>query len=108
MTVPVHFATTDRTIRHTGRDRASVPMHAHMNGTIAGHGLPPHHQIHSLTATAHTAGTGMLTTTTTHARTNPTAALAGHDTSCRMTLPSYSTTPASEASGNAPVRADTA
>ncbi|MEV4245813.1 hypothetical protein AB0J63_20660 [Streptosporangium canum] len=36
----------------------------------------------------------MLTTITTHARANATQALATHDTSCRMILPSRSVPPA--------------
>ena len=65
MTVPVHRATSERTIRQTGRDRAECPTHAHTNGAIHDHGFPP--QIATATAAAHTAGTSMLTTATTHA-----------------------------------------
>ena len=52
-------------------------MQAHTSGAIHVHGFP--HQIATATAEAQTAGTSTLTTSTTHARTNPTQALATHD-----------------------------
>jgi hypothetical protein len=84
--MPVHFPTTERTIRLTGRPRTKVPRHAHTNGAIHDHVLPLH-QKHSATAVAQRAGTGIVTTTTTHARPNPAKALAHHDLTCRMFLP---------------------
>ena len=52
-------------------------MPAHRSGAIQVHGFC--HQIATTRAEAHTAGTIRLITTTMHARTNPTQALATHD-----------------------------
>src|SRR5882762_241949 len=86
MTVAVHFATRKRNARPTGRDRAMVAVLASTNNGTHDHGLPAH-QIPSTRAAAQTAGTSMLTTTTTHDRTNPTQALVTHDTTCPMIPP---------------------
>ena len=86
MTVVVHLATRERTIRQTGRDRTSVPKHTRINGAAHDHGFAAPHQMPSATAAAHTAGTSAVTVATMHARTNPTPTRATHEPSCLIFL----------------------